>query len=125
SLLQAVDRAARRGSSRGAGGGLRGGGARGDGSRPFAFFFLASELAPGAGRRGPKASSSPAAGGGGGGGGGGGRSTGSGSARGGGRRLPGGRSCTSPSPPSHRDPAGKKGSTPRWCGGRRRLEPDS
>jgi len=65
SLLQATDRAAGRGRSRGAGGGLRGGGARGDGSRPFAFFFLASELAPGAGRRGPKASSSPAAGGGG------------------------------------------------------------
>ena len=39
SLLQAVDKAAGRGSSRGAGGGLRGGGAHGDGSRPFAFFL--------------------------------------------------------------------------------------
>ncbi|KAG2561828.1 hypothetical protein PVAP13_8KG231801 [Panicum virgatum] len=115
SLLQAVDRAARWGSSRGAGGGLRGGGARGDGSRlllpppPSRANWLPAPAgkAPRPPPRQP---------------GGGGRSTGSGSARGGGRRLPGGRSCTSP---SHRDPAGKKGSTPRWRGGRRRLEPDS
>jgi len=30
-----------------------------------------------------------------------------------GQRIPGGRSCTSPPPPSPRDPAGRKGSTPR------------
>ncbi|KAG2601269.1 hypothetical protein PVAP13_5KG578807 [Panicum virgatum] len=30
-----------------------------------------------------------------------------------GQRIPGGRSCTSPPPPSPRDPAGSKGSTPR------------